>query len=349
MQDQRTTQALVWPDVAKAACILLVVMMHSGDHILTLPWAHKDQLAHGWLMVNGFIRPVRMPLFFLVSGLLASDSIVRPRENTRRNRLVRPLYLYMAWGVAYQLLMPLGAEPTWFTLSIDNAFLPILMLVVMSWYLAALGIYYVFTRVALPLPLPVVLMLCAGLSVLGTIYGPDLIGHQHKVLRCAFFFVAGVRMKDAVLEFVARATLLRAAPLCAGFVAGALICLKYNTFLLPVDVLAVAAGASLCAVAARRIAALKAPAMWLAGRTLPIYLLHFLVLPLLAYLVGRYATPLLGSFWLGLAYPILAVPFVVGVSLAIHAVLMRARGGWLFDLPRFRFPARQSAPALAPV
>ncbi|MEE4452541.1 acyltransferase [Novosphingobium resinovorum] len=334
MRNDRSERDLVWPDVAKAACILLVVMMHCGDHILTLPWAHKDELARAWLAINGFVRPVRMPLFFLVSGILASNSILHPRENTERNRLVRPLYLYLAWGVAYQALIPIQDDPAWFSASLDNAFLPILLLVVLSWYLAALAIYYVFTRMTLRLPLPVVLTLCAGLSVLGTVYAPDLVGHQHKVLRCAIFFVAGVRMKEPILAFVARASPRRVLPLCVGYAVGALICLRANTFLLPVDVLAVASGASLCAIAARRVAGLTAPAAWLAQRTLPIYLLHFLILPVLAYATGRWGGPLLGNFWLGAAYPVLAVPLVVAVALAVHAALMRVRAGWLFDLPR---------------
>jgi uncharacterized membrane protein YcfT len=137
----RDRQELTWPNVANAMCILLVVMMHSGDQIARLPWAHRDELAHCWLIVNEFIRPIRMPLFFLVSGLLASNSILFPQPGTQRNRLVKPLYLYCLWGLAYQILYPLDPGSSWFALSFNNRLLPVLLLVMMSWYLDRSCIY----------------------------------------------------------------------------------------------------------------------------------------------------------------------------------------------------------------
>jgi surface polysaccharide O-acyltransferase-like enzyme len=333
MKIETAGEELVWPNVAKAACILFVVMMHSGDHILALPWAHKDQLTSGWMMVNGFIRPIRMPLFFLVSGLLASSSMLDPRPDTENNRLVRPIYLYAVWGVIYQLLIPLKANPTWFLPSINNSFLLIAMLMVTSWYLAALAIYYLFTKITLQLPLALVLVLAAGLSVLGTIYEPSLAGNQPKVLRCVIFFVAGVRMKDALLAFVETGTAKRALMLGACYSVGSVIGLKEHKFLLPVDMVAVAFGATLCGLAARRFAALAAPATWLARRTLPIYLIHFLLLPVLADAMATWAGPVLQIFWVGAAYPILAVPVIVAGSLAAQAVLLRLSASWLFELP----------------
>jgi uncharacterized membrane protein YcfT len=327
-------QELTWPNVAKAICILLVVMMHSADQISQLPWSHRDQLANYWLIANEFIRPIRMPLFFLVSGLLASGSILSPRVDTQHNRLVKPLYLYFVWGLVYQVLCPLNPGAAWFAPSSDNRFLPVLLLVMMSWYLAALAMYYLLVRITLTLPLGTTLLLCAILSVLGTIYETDLAAHEPKMLRCAIFFVAGVRMKPAILAFVETITPLRTVILGAAYVVGALVAVRARTFYLPVDILAVASAATLCALLAKRISLLIGPATWLAQRTLPIYLLHFLLLPVMVNALGYFGVSLLTSFWAGLLSPLAFVPVLVSAALAAHAYLRRTPTAvWLFDLP----------------
>lgn len=337
----RDRQELTWPNLAKALCILLVVMMHSGEQLRQLPWAHKEQLSHCWLIANEFIRPIRMPLFFLVSGLLASNSILFPQPDTQRNRLVKPLYLYFIWGLVYQILYPLDPASSWMAFSSSNRFLPVLLLVMMSWYLAAMAMYYLLTRITLPLPLGPTLLLCAVLSVLGTVFETSLAAHEPKMLRCAIFFVAGVRMKPAILAFVDKVTFPRALLLGAAYVAGTLVAVRAQTFYLPVDMLAVAAAATLCALAVKRISRLIAPATWLAQRTLPIYLLHFLLLPVLASALEAFGSPMLNSFWAGSIYPIISAPILVGGALVIHAVLRRTDiAAWLFDLPVPRFGNR---------
>lgn len=334
MRSEPDRQELVWLNVAKAVCILLVVMMHLGEQLALMPWAHQGMLRDGWHDINGFIRPLRMPLFFLVSGLLASDSILRPRRDTQHKRLTRPLYLYVLWGTLGQAICPIDPTLPWFTLSADNRFLHVPLLVTMSWYLVTLAMYYLLTRITLDLPVVLTLAICAVLSILGTVFEPDMAGHQPKMLRCAIFFVAGVRMKDTILAFADRASLRRALVLGFAYVVAALVGVWADTFLLPVDIVAVAAGIVLSVLAARRLSGLVSPASWLAKRTLPIYLLHVFMMPLLAYFLAALAAPVLDSFWAGAIYPVIAVPVVVAPSLALHALIRRTpAGAWLFDLP----------------
>ncbi|WP_420144382.1 acyltransferase family protein [Sphingobium sp.] len=91
MPQLTSRERLDWPDLAKAICILLVVMMHCEGGYDLAGWQHQPMLKSIWHGLNEGIRPIRMPLFFLISGLLASGSILHPSDQTTRNRLHRPL------------------------------------------------------------------------------------------------------------------------------------------------------------------------------------------------------------------------------------------------------------------
>ncbi|NMA77488.1 MAG: acyltransferase family protein, partial [Actinomycetales bacterium] len=67
---------IAWLDLVRAASIVLVVLYHvgAGAGYALLP---KDSSSAGawWSSVNLALAPVRMPLFFLVSGMLAVRAV----------------------------------------------------------------------------------------------------------------------------------------------------------------------------------------------------------------------------------------------------------------------------------
>jgi peptidoglycan/LPS O-acetylase OafA/YrhL len=327
-------QELDWPNMAKAACIVLVVLMHCETYLPTVDWGFHGRIARGWEVVSDYFRPIRMPLFFLVSGLLASNSIMRPRPDTQRKRMLRPMYLYLLWGVIFQVLTPQWSEVTENMHWSQSTLVMISFLVVSCWYLAALAVYYLLAKFTLRMPVLALIGLCAAVSIFATFHEHDMAGHQAKLLRCALFFIVGVRMRDQVLAFVAEATPSRMVALAAVYLMGATVCVRYDTFLLPVDVVAVALGAIICQLAVRRYEPLKAASRWLAHRTLQIYLIHFLVLAALAAVYERLIVPgTPATFWMGVTLPLMWTPVAVAVSLVAHKLLLTLRLGWLFDLP----------------
>ncbi|UDL75151.1 acyltransferase family protein [Corynebacterium uberis] len=56
---------LAWPDVAKGVSILGVVVLHVS---LVVPYGTDSFIAQ----VNHLLDPLRMPLFFLVSGMFST-------------------------------------------------------------------------------------------------------------------------------------------------------------------------------------------------------------------------------------------------------------------------------------
>lgn len=208
----------------------------------------------------------------------------------------------------------------------------------------ALAIFYLITKMTLRRPLPVVLLLGAALSITGTLFQDVIFGQQPKLFRCLIFFLIGVRMKDQIMGFARAATTTRAAFLGAAYLAGATAMHGTNNFALPVDMVAVAFGVTLCQVIATRWAVVMEPARWMAGLTLPVYLIHFPLIHALAWLGDRFLPQsMLGNFWIGLIAPTLSVPVLIVASLAIFRLLSSIGAGWLFDLP-FERPASPPAP-----
>lgn len=319
--------------MAKALCIILVVLMHCEGAYDDANWFYREELKLAWRGMNAAIRPLRMPLFFLVSGLLASASILRPDSRAQRNRFHRPLYLYLLWGALLSWAIPTGFAPEIPDNILVQMGMTIGLVAAFSWYMLALAVFFLFTKMTLRLPLPMVLLLCAGLSAVGTFYQDMFVMHQSKLLRCLFFFVVGARMRDQVLALGKTPSMARTVAFGIAFLAGVVALHGSDNYLLPVDVAAVGFGISLCCLLSERPSLMR-PARWLARRTLPIYLLHFLMIPALAYIGSQILPPtLLDSFWFGLAVPLLSVPVMIVASLIAHRLLLLIGATWLFDLP----------------
>ncbi|MBE7191219.1 MAG: acyltransferase family protein [Gordonia polyisoprenivorans] len=104
-----TTRQL-WPDLARAACIVLVVLWHVTSKSLA-------QLTDGPVVtayedVCAVLQPIRIPLFFTISGLFAASAIARPWAQTWR-RPATSYWLYVVWVLiqtAIFLVLPLATN-----------------------------------------------------------------------------------------------------------------------------------------------------------------------------------------------------------------------------------------------
>src|SRR5262245_4164499 len=70
---------MVWPDVAKGVCILLVVLWHTvNKHYLQVDWRIGGPVPALWGFVGDQLMTLRMPLFFTISGMFAVSAFHRP-------------------------------------------------------------------------------------------------------------------------------------------------------------------------------------------------------------------------------------------------------------------------------
>src|SRR5215218_10003587 len=85
-----------WVDLVKAMAILLVVLMHAetrlGAHGLT---------GSGWAVATTALATLRMPTFFLVSGLFARKSLTLRYSIFFTRKVCRFLWIYLVWTIGY--------------------------------------------------------------------------------------------------------------------------------------------------------------------------------------------------------------------------------------------------------
>lgn len=101
-----------------------------------------------WFQIGLGLVPLRMPLFFFISGHLAARAVRRPLDATR-GRTLGMMYLYVVWTAIFvsRLLIPQarggGPIPAWYewvlALALPTSF----------WYLYCLAAYFLLTHVML--------------------------------------------------------------------------------------------------------------------------------------------------------------------------------------------------------
>jgi uncharacterized membrane protein YcfT len=85
-------ERLAWPDLARGACMMLVVLLHS-DHALR-HIGENDEHLH---LLNELLVPLRQPLFFLISGMLGAGILSRGVSGVLVHRVGRYAWLYILW------------------------------------------------------------------------------------------------------------------------------------------------------------------------------------------------------------------------------------------------------------
>ncbi|MBE1491434.1 acyltransferase family protein [Plantactinospora soyae] len=352
-----------WADVAKGACIVLVVLWHViVKHYLRIEWHLGVPLPGVWGALGEQLLPLRMPLFFAISGLFAANAVDRPWRSVVRSRIARFLYLYAGWLLIHTVLLAAAPGfPTDRATSAPGLLAELTVTPSNLWYLYALALYFAVAKAARRIPRPMLLAAAAILSAAAAAGLLAIPGNRGGVYQNLVFFLGGLYLRPYLLRWVETATRRRLLLTALGY-AAALVGMAgagaqgWPGVWLLVSVAAVAFGLT----AAARVARCRRTGDALAAlgrRTLPVYVLH---LPLLALADRMLLGPLsglgrAGQLGLTLGYPVLLTAALLGLSLALHQGLLALRAGWLFELPapgrvgRRRRPGRwRRVPAAVP-
>lgn len=337
---------VAWLDFAKSVAIVLVVLYHVGGagigHLFPNPEGVASEF---WAGVNQSLLPMRMPLFFAAAGLLAHHSVRRPWGRIWRTRIAVPLWTYLLWsvglaclsGFAYHHENP-GAYAVYLLRWIPFAGSA-------YWFLAVVAVLHVAAKLLHRWPRPV---LAATLVVaLASPYveasipeaWPNLLTYAAvKASRYAFWYFLGcygAQSSEKIARMNPWSTVI------GGGVSFAILTYVAwsGQFSAPLSLplsatgLVAAIGLSTWAVRSARVRTIS---KYIADRTLPIYLLHPVLINLMVLLSVGLGGPLKPNDpWATALTPVLVIACIVA-SVFTYDRILPTRFAWIYRLPQRR-------------
>lgn len=349
-----TAGRIAWLDLARAISIVLVVLYHvaisSGAVLLG-----EGSAASAWSWANLALIPLRMPLFFVIAGVLAASASRRPLRRTVRPRILDLLWPYLLWSLLFAVLgWPRYApgDPGGF---IAGEITGMLVLASPYWFIAVLPIFFLLGRCGSGHPRAMLLIALIayfaapwardGLLSVGA--SGDLAYGVFQLADNALWYLLGLVLSARIRRWGTERTPERTAPRLA--VGAALLGLLAVLAILVMEaplphpvIRAGELGASISGIAAcvlllpvlARIPSVARAGEYVGSRTLVIYLVHPIVL-IGAVVAFRWTVP--GGIG-GPTAALLLIPAVVvialALSLAVDAVIDRWGPDWLLAAPR---------------
>ena len=352
--DGRMTAArprIEWMDVIKATAVIVIVLSHAVD--LTAPVAGGQPAQTFWQVVMTIVEPMRMPLFFMISGMLAASALNRPWNKVRR-RTWGMVYLYVLWSaiffavVACYVRAPVGEQ-----------LLTYLKLILVAgngyWYLYALVIYFCLVKVTQRWPIWILFSIAIVLSLLKEpiltlnrehLLGPGSGSMFVKVLINLVFYLIGIHFKAIIERIAAMATW----PRIIG-ITGILVLIglwRYNTpwsweqSFLPASLLYIVLAVMLASTLVV-FPKVRAYGIGIGRETLPIFVVQFPFMLILQQ-VFKNQYSIYDNQWFLAIFPIAFTAFDVVFALWLFRITKNNFGRYLFEVPHWVARDERSKP-----
>ena len=334
---QRRSGRIEWIDAARGVAVVLVVVGHYFMFVASP--SMSEPVSRVWSPILDQLATIRMPLLFVLSGMLVSARITagwRDPKTAQRFRVTS--YIYLIWVAAYALvwrLLPEGLPYRFADIgdTISQVWHPDTPL----WFIFALSVYTaLFASLS---SIPKWLVLTAALAF--GMWSATLPGDRGQIfwlhiLTYSMFFAAGVYARTLFVWFAN----VRKWPTALGLLALGLTLVPSATSLqVSLGVLSIAHSVAgflyVCAAIwsisvmcrSKRFARVSS---WFGTRTLPLYVLH---MPVIFFLIEFHKLVPLSWFPGEWAWPITGAGVVLLGCLGAEWILRRARFDYLFDAP----------------
>ena len=337
-----TRPRIEWMDVIKATAVIVIVLSHAVDLLAPVSSAQPAQTF--WTVVMTILEPMRMPLFFMISGMLAVSALQRPWNKVRR-RTWGMAYLYVVWSVIFFAVVAWYERAPW----IEHA-LEYLRLILIAgdgyWYLYALVIYFCAVKLTHRWPVWILLVVAIILNLakepmlnfnrehlFGTGSGSMFI----KILINFVFYFIGVHFKSVIERIAQYATW----PRIVGIVVALSIIgiWRFNTpwtweqSLLPANLLYIVLAVMLSSTLVV-YPKVRAYGTRIGRQTLPIFVVQFPFM-LIAQQILKNESSLYQNQWFIALFPIAFLIFDIVFALALHQVTRNNVGRYLFEVPHW--------------
>nr|WP_016338406.1 acyltransferase [Paracoccus marcusii]AGL76964.1 acyltransferase [Paracoccus marcusii] len=317
-------------DFAKGISIALVVVFHA-----TMALDRQNMAdAHYWLL-NNFMSPIRMPVFFFISGFLMKKSARSASTDAFYRKVAGLIYLFVLWSVIHLLwetVSPLTSAPAanrW----VEFLYSPSSVL----WFIWALAIYFCIARAGETVRRDAIFVVALMLSLVTYMGLIEFANYAHNnVLKFLPMFLFGAwYAKPLINSDTLRHPATFPLSLLAFGVAFAIIykgsfttpVMGTMTFLMAIlgIVVGLAMSIFLCSFDLIR----RVP-VYLGRNTLGIYVAHSPIVAVLAALLAKATQG-------GMVISMLGVPLVtvaaILLSLGLKIVAERAGGRWFYHFP----------------
>ncbi|WP_176489720.1 acyltransferase family protein [Mobilicoccus massiliensis] len=345
---------LDWIDAARGLAIVAVVLLHvSIGHYYALPQA-ESWVVPRWDRINQVVSVIRMPLLFVVSGMLAAGKIKRGfLGGNAILSIVTNYYLYLVWLAVYGFLFVVSGpvvvpfQPA----RVEDFFIQIVQPRTPLWFVFGLAGYTLVFTALRRVPSGVILAATAAITVWSGMTWTVESPLWTRIFLYVFYFAVGVHAKRVIVrearswwyllvsgvltvaffQTLGLVTLMTPRPLAFGDSVVSLL------LQLAASVFGITASAQLC-----RWKPWSAVATWIGRRTLGIYVMHVPVIVAVHFAVELGPLAVVEqltarSLWFDLLYPVGLTAFVIVVCVWIEKLLGMVRLGHLFRLPsRYR-------------
>ncbi|WP_029152748.1 acyltransferase family protein [Microbacterium gubbeenense] len=337
-------ERLAWVDAARALCVLAVVILHATISLLMV--FEPDPLDMAWRHIVDAMTPFRMPALSLLSGMLLSSRISAGFGDRRAvASIALSAWLYIVWLAVFLVVALTVGSSIWLgqfgfgklgdslASFVDQLVLPRTVL----WYVAALAIWSAILAAIRRVPPAAVLIVLSALSIVSFSLPTDGAEQYPNMIRYFVFFAVGVYAAEEI-----RSTILRS-PWATGIIAaGVFVATTLAASFGPNervdDVLSVprdVAGALIVmvlAVALCRVPGVGRGLAWVGRRTLPIYVMHAILLDLLV-MGTSWWVDLFESRFARTIAPVVIMLAITAVAVAVHWLALRTPAHVLFVLP----------------
>ncbi len=319
-----------WLDFARGASIFLVVMFHVSIACEPYECVHR----YYWEL-NNFLAPIRMPVFFAVSGLLSRKALDMSWAGVLDKRVLGFIYIFLLWSAIALLFRekPAAGIGQYISDLFESTYNPSSVL----WFIWALAIYNVIAKIGKGASQDMFLVAAVVVSVIS--YSEVVVFENYvhnNLLRYLPFFLLGVYRPEWFTRLSGLAYSRLLPVLCVIFVLGFMVLREgvlppvlQNVAAFLQAVLGVAVGAGVSAWACR-FRALKVVPSFLGRHTLPIYVAHSLLISLLLWIFAGSAIQTHGvELW---AVPVTALA-AIALSILLERFLSRVGLGWIYNRP----------------
>lgn len=331
----QTKTRVEWVDTGRGIAISLVVLFHTSNWLGDAGYA--DQW---WIDVNAILATMRLPMFFIISGLFAGKWMSAPWRSLWTTKISLFVWVYGLWSViaTFTFMVGLnmqGADGNYFaqlrgltTILWDPRF--------ELWFIWALALFFTVVRLLNRVPAVVMLIVSGAISAIA-LSGlfPLTVGLQ-GALKYFFFFLLGLHLRRFFFWWAEHLAwplrLLFIAGSGAIAIAGAVMGLNR---LVPGYYFIACIAGGLAGILISEMLTRLAVLRRIGRRTLPVYLTHTSVIILVCWVLELLPPEVkIAPVALAVA-PLLAV-FAIYVSLqAQRAVASRLVWELLYEQPRW--------------